>query len=116
MEHDIHEWDNIPPIIVRMCLNLHRYMQSTIGFVAQTHYELRALQHDVSLIPGQFKTLRDEQDVRFADKQRQIEETRDKLPGIYEEIENIKRRMIEEKEKLIESAKESMMSKLTLKN
>jgi molecular chaperone GrpE (heat shock protein) len=38
------------------------------------------------------------------------------LPGIYEEIENIKRRMIEEKEKLIESAKESMMSKLTLKN
>ena len=38
------------------------------------------------------------------------------MPGIYEEIENIKRRMIDEKEKLIESAKESMMSKLTLKN
>lgn len=55
-------------------------------------------------------------DVRFADKQKQIEETRDKLPGIYEEIEKIKQRMIDEKERLVESAKESMMLKLTLKN
>jgi molecular chaperone GrpE (heat shock protein) len=53
--------------------------------------------------------LREELDVRFADKQKQIEETRDKLPGIYEEIENIKQRMIDEKERLVESAKESMM-------
>jgi hypothetical protein len=44
----------------------------------------------VSLIPGQFQRLREELDVRFADKQRQIEETRDKLPGIYAEIEAIK--------------------------
>jgi molecular chaperone GrpE (heat shock protein) len=43
-------------------------------------------------------------------------ETRDKLPGIYEEIENIKQRMSDEKERLIQSAKESMMLKLTLKN
>ena len=55
-------------------------------------------------------------DVRFADKQKQIDETRDKLPGIYEEIEKIKQRMIDEKERLVESAKESMMLKLTLKN
>lgn len=33
VEHDIHEWDNIPPIIVKMVLNLNRYMQSTISFV-----------------------------------------------------------------------------------
>ena len=68
IDHDIHEWDNIPPIIVKMVLNLNRYMQSTITFMGQTHYELRALQHDVSLIPGQFKQLRDELDVRFDDK------------------------------------------------
>ena len=30
IEHDIHEWDNIPPIIVKMILNMNRYMQSTI--------------------------------------------------------------------------------------
>jgi hypothetical protein len=33
VEHDRTEWDNIPPIIVRMCLNLNRYMQSTVDFV-----------------------------------------------------------------------------------
>ncbi len=52
IDHDKSEWDNIPSIIVKMCLNLNRYMQSTITFMGQTHYELRALQHDVALIPG----------------------------------------------------------------
>lgn len=55
VEHDRTEWDNIPPIIVRMCLNLNRHMQSTIDFVREKHYEVRALQHDVALIPGQFQ-------------------------------------------------------------
>ena len=43
VEHDKSEWDNIPPIIVRMCLNLHRYMKSTIKFIGQKHFEIRAL-------------------------------------------------------------------------
>lgn len=33
IEHESEEWDNIPPIVVRMCLNLNRYMQSTIAFI-----------------------------------------------------------------------------------
>jgi hypothetical protein len=52
VEYDKSEWDNIPSIIVKMCMNLNRYMDSSIKFIAQTHYEMRALQHDVAIIPG----------------------------------------------------------------
>jgi hypothetical protein len=34
VDHDIHEWDNIPPIIVKMCLHMQRYMESTITLAA----------------------------------------------------------------------------------
>lgn len=53
IDQDKSEWDNIPPILVRMCLNLHRYMNSTVNFMAEQHYELRALQHDVAVVPDQ---------------------------------------------------------------
>jgi hypothetical protein len=33
IEHDKSEWDNIPEIIVKMCLNMHRYMESTVKFI-----------------------------------------------------------------------------------
>ena len=43
IEHDKSEWDNIPSIIVKMCLNLNRYMISSIGFIDQKHMEIRSL-------------------------------------------------------------------------
>ena len=75
VDHDKAEWDNIPSIIVKMCLNLNRYMQSTITFMGQTHYELRALQHDVALIPGQMTKMRTEVDAVAADQLLQIKES-----------------------------------------
>ena len=69
----------------------------------------------MSLIPGEFKKLREEIDVRFEDKQNQIVEIRDKLPGIYEEIEKIKERMENERLRLLEAAQETMTDKLSMK-
>ena len=40
--------------------------------MGQTHYELRALQHDVALIPGQMAKMRSEVDTVAADQLRQI--------------------------------------------
>lgn len=72
IEHESEEWDNIPPIVVRMCLNLNRYMQSTIAFITQKNYEIRSLQHDVAVIPGQMKQMRSEIDSEFAKQHSEI--------------------------------------------
>ena len=86
IEHDKSEWDNIPSIIVKMCLNLNRYMQSTITFMGQTHYELRALQHDVALIPVQMGQMRSEIDAVAADQLRQIKDSQNDIQKIFAEI------------------------------
>jgi hypothetical protein len=90
IEHDKSEWDNIPSIIVKMCLNLNRYMQSTITFMGQTHYELRALQHDVALIPGQMSRMRTEIDAVAADQLCKIEHSKSEITKIFENLADMK--------------------------
>ena len=33
IEFDFSEWDNIPSVITKFCINLDRYMKSTINFM-----------------------------------------------------------------------------------
>lgn len=116
VEHDRTEWDNIPPIVVRMCLNLNRYMQSTIAFMGQKHYEIRALQHDVAVIPGQMKQMRAEIDAEFGRHQDQLDDIKANIATIYKEIEAINMRHKAEKEALDKAALDSMDPLVTVAN
>jgi len=37
--YDLAEWDNIPSIITKFCLNLDRYMKSTVSYLAQQKHD-----------------------------------------------------------------------------
>ena len=112
VDHDKSEWDNIPSIIVKMCLNLNRYMQSTITFMGQTHYELRALQHDVALIPGQMAKMRSEVDGVAGEQLRQIKGSQDDIQKIVDEIAEMKAEQEAEVQRLKEAAMEPMNDKV----
>lgn len=100
IEHDRAEWDNIPSIIVRMCLNSHRYLQSTIAYLAQKNYEIRSLQHDVGVIPGQMEQMRKEINAEFSNHADEIKGIKEHLDKIYKEIEEMKNLQNLEKSRL----------------
>lgn len=98
--HDKSEWDNVPSILVKMCLNLNRYMHSTIAFMKEKHIEVRALQHDMALIPGAMQAQKEETYREIAKQVPVNENFQANIDRIDAEIAEIERRTAEEQERL----------------
>ncbi|CDW89678.1 UNKNOWN [Stylonychia lemnae] len=91
IDFDLSEWDNIPSIITKFCLNLNRYMKSTIEFMDQEYQEKVRLQ-----LPQRIENLRVNTEVQFQQHDKELEAIRENIKVIEDQVSNIFQRFMEQ--------------------
>ena len=85
IEFDFSEWDNIPSVITKFCINLDRYMKSTIQFMETKHKDIVFLQK----LPFKFESFEVSNDIKFKKNAEKVENIQDQIKDLQKQINEI---------------------------